>query len=398
MRDSIQLILNNYHQVSSNETFADHPIKHELKKIITDIIEIATINTQEYKLKGSMGQGNWAEIPWIALFDKEITETATKGYDIVYLFTADMTGFYISLNQGWTYFRDTYGVREGRKKIETVANAWKKQLSSPLSDFDFAPIDLKGSGSLSTGYELGHICGKYYPSNDIPDDSVLINDLRNLMGVYRELKGKMINLSIEDTNNNLLVDFQLTPQEESSDGVTQALNTLIESDTSSFLLNQVIDKPAIKSSKHDHRTFTPRKIDFDAKSKKQKKIGLAGELVVLNYEKKYLEDHGLTKYANRVKHISLEKGDGAGYDILSFDLNGNERYIEVKTTTDRANTPFYLTENEVAFSKQYPNNFVIFRVYDFNPSDNTGSFYTIAGDLESKVEMSPLLYVVEKVL
>ncbi|MDI5789132.1 DUF3578 domain-containing protein [Bacillus licheniformis] len=40
-------------------------------------------------------------------FLKNLTTSATRGYYIVYLFSADGSGVYVSLNQGWTYFKES---------------------------------------------------------------------------------------------------------------------------------------------------------------------------------------------------------------------------------------------------------------------------------------------------
>ncbi len=80
------------------------------------------INKENYLITGSAGQGNWADVPWIAVFDKEITTSATIGYDIAYLFRADMSGVYLSLNQGWTYFKENYKTKKGREYIKLTSN------------------------------------------------------------------------------------------------------------------------------------------------------------------------------------------------------------------------------------------------------------------------------------
>ena len=53
---------------------------------------------------------------------------------------------------------------------------------------------------------------------------------------------------------------------------------------------------------------------------------------------------------DKIKHVS-KTNDLAGYDILSFNDDGSERYIEVKTTKGGKRTEFYLTANELAYSK-----------------------------------------------
>ncbi len=67
----------------------------------------------------------------------------------------------------------------------------------------------------------------------------------------------------------------------------------------------------------------------------------------------------------RPKHVSKIEGDGAGYDILSFDEDGRRLYIEVKTTTGNYNTPFYVTNHELTQSIGFPDQYLLYRVYHF---------------------------------
>src|SRR4051794_13326411 len=57
-------------------------------------------NGVDLRFQGSPGQGNWADVPWLAVFDPVVTTSATRGYYVVYLFAADMTAVALSLNQG----------------------------------------------------------------------------------------------------------------------------------------------------------------------------------------------------------------------------------------------------------------------------------------------------------
>ena len=171
----------------------------------------AGLPKSKYKIQGSIGQGNPAEIPWICVFDLDVTKSAQEGFYIVYLFKSDMSGVYLSLNQGWTQYEREYGTREGRIEIKKTATISKKILKSD-QDFSYAPINLKATKSLGKGYELGNICSVYYNANDIPSEEDLINDLRNLIGVYRELKGH-VGVDIIDVKGQLDEDsFQVEIQ------------------------------------------------------------------------------------------------------------------------------------------------------------------------------------------
>lgn len=123
--------------------------------------------------------------------------------------------------------------------------------------------------------------------------------------------------------------------------------------------------------------------DYSASEAKKSDLGLAGEIQVLKYEKDYLENQGFPELAMKVRHVSQIEGDGAGYDILSYTLDGQEKYIEVKTTAGTSENSFYITKNELAFSKLHPNNYYLYRVYSFNVITNSGKFYVKVGSVES---------------
>jgi len=183
-----------------------------LNDIPSNIFGKASLLETEYKIQGSVGKGNISEIPWICIFDKEITESAESGFYIVYLLKADMSGFYLSLNQGWTQYERNFKPKSiAMAEIEKSALKLKKKLKT-ISGFSFDPIDLKGSSSLAKGYELGNICSLYYDSNNLPNSSALINDLQKLIGTYRELKA-IVGIDILDID--LVLDeeeFQVRSQ------------------------------------------------------------------------------------------------------------------------------------------------------------------------------------------
>ncbi|WP_306253079.1 DUF3883 domain-containing protein [Parvularcula sp. IMCC14364] len=85
-----------------------------------------------------------------------------------------------------------------------------------------------------------------------------------------------------------------------------------------------------------------RKFDPAKRDARNRKLGLLGEQYALLMERRSLNDNGRSDLANRVRWVSQEDGDGAGYDIRSFTPQGDDRLIEVKTTNGHKLTPFYL--------------------------------------------------------
>jgi hypothetical protein len=150
-------------------------------------------------------------------------------------------------------------------------------------------------------------------------------------------------------------------------------------------------KTKLNSKKHNFTAF--KNTDFIEKELKNKRLGYLGELFVIQNEKEILIQKGRKDLADKIQHSSEEVGDGLGYDILSFEENGNEKFIEVKTTRGEINRPFYLTKNEIEFSKINKSNYYLHRIFDFDTNLNVGKFYQIQGDINIALNLDAILYL-----
>jgi hypothetical protein len=120
-----------------------------------------------------------------------------------------------------------------------------------------------------------------------------------------------------------------------------------------------------------------------------RKLGRQGELFVLRYERDRLRNGGFPHLADRVVDVAGTLGDGAGYDILSYALDGTERYLEVKTTSGSIRTPFLLTTNEVACSQTFSDKYELVRVFEFNLDSGEGHLFRVRGDLSTQFSLEP---------
>lgn len=110
------------------------------------------------------------------------------------------------------------------------------------------------------------------------------------------------------------------------------------------------------------------KKDYEAEARKNKKLGDRGEKIVMDIEDYRLKNLGREDLAKKIKRVSLES-DSYGYDILSFEENGEERYIEVKATTAKTgHADFFYTANEFTTAQKLDNYF-IYMVYDVTSSN-----------------------------
>lgn len=110
-------------------------------------------------------------------------------------------------------------------------------------------------------------------------------------------------------------------------------------------------------------------VDYAKLNIDKKKTGDLGEAIVLNYEKQRLTTEGCPSLAEKIKHSALEKGDGLGYDIMSYLSDGKPLYIEVKTTKQNKPADFYLSKKEKAVADQmFKENqkYKIYRIYNLN--------------------------------
>jgi len=131
-------------------------------------------------------------------------------------------------------------------------------------------------------------------------------------------------------------------------------------------------------------------VDYIENEKVNKEIGEEGEILVLQYEQEKLKSLGINK---QPIHKSKTEGDGLGYDILSYDENGNEIFIEVKTTTDKYQTPFYVTQNELKFSQEHGSNYFLYRLFEFDKKKETAKYFIHQGEL-TELCCNPIVYKV----
>jgi len=130
----------------------------------------------------------------------------------------------------------------------------------------------------------------------------------------------------------------------------------------------------LKNDKVDE-TLAPPKLDLEAElasrqrsARERERIGLLGEEFVLECEKDRLRKADRNDLANRVAMVSC--GDESlGYDVLSFDVDGDELHIEVKTTSRsrEADPGFWLSENERSRA-ELDSQWTLYRVWSVDSS------------------------------
>ena len=133
-----------------------------------------------------------------------------------------------------------------------------------------------------------------------------------------------------------------------------------------------------------------RRTDFAELDALNRRLGKLGEEFVVNVEKHRLLSLGRDDLAQRVQWLSQSVGDGLGFDVLSFDdANDSERFLEVKTTGLGKHFPFYVSLNEVNCSKDVPDQYHLYRVFDFSRSPR---LYILQGSLDTLCQLEPIQF------
>ncbi len=194
LNKALNLFLEEYPKAIKKQ-FAGNQVADFIRNDVPNILKSIIGNSERYKFYGSAGQGNWARVPWTAIFDKFITESAQDGFYICYLVCEDFSGVYITLNQGVTTIKNIYRTK-AKEALRLRAADMLAQIGNIFEDFDIGIINLKVSSdnSLGADYEQGSICSKFYPKNFIPEDKILEGDLKRMMELYFHLSTKQITL------------------------------------------------------------------------------------------------------------------------------------------------------------------------------------------------------------
>ncbi|MDR7333429.1 DUF3883 domain-containing protein [Roseateles asaccharophilus] len=126
--------------------------------------------------------------------------------------------------------------------------------------------------------------------------------------------------------------------------------------------------------------------DYLEQEAANRSLGRAGEDFVVRFERWRLQQLGLGLLAEHVEHVAKTRGDGLGYDVLSFASDGAERFIEVKTTAFGKRTPFFVSSNEVEFARARSKQFSLYRVFDFRAEPR---LFELHGQIESHCMLDP---------
>lgn len=187
-----------------------------ITSLIPDNLDSSVNQGDKYIIRGSVGQGNWAETPWVAILDKNVTLSTQNGYYVCFLINPIEQTMYLSLAVGWTQFASEYSFKTAKQRIREYSDYLRDQLKRVPKGFGSGPINLSATGQLSRGYEYGQILTKRYEINSINDSELLV-DLREIIAVYNDLTS----LVGSDIKN---IDYEKVAAKEKVSDIDKAIN------------------------------------------------------------------------------------------------------------------------------------------------------------------------------
>jgi hypothetical protein len=184
----------------------------------------------------------------------------------------------------------------------------------------------------------------------------------------------------------------------SATGLHQAVASVVAAEveatpTVGDLLSIEVPPPireAEESRFHDQpRRPTPVRRNYLELEARNQSLGRAGEELVLRFEHERLWRAGRRDLADRIEHVAQSQGDHVGFDVLSFEIDGEERCIEVKTTRFGAMTPFFASRNEVDVSREREAQYRLYRLFSFRTRPR---LFKLAGSLRESCFLDPIIY------
>lgn len=184
------------------------------------------------------------------------------------------------------------------------------------------------------------------------------------------------------------------PVDEMSGGENEDDETAEVFDATEYLeesFDSVLQEPPAPT-KTTSKTKPATKVgkpNYEARDAANRELGCAGELFVVEYERAKLRNAGKPELADKIEWVSKEIGDGLGYDITSFDVDGMKIQIEVKTTNSGKATPFIISPRELTVWEEKHETYRLYRVYSFKKAPK---LFVIEGNPRDLLQLEAINY------
>ncbi len=205
---SLESILSKYSTARQTEPYGkEHPLWNDFERVQHALEAHPAIN-DSLKVTWSMGRGNWARIPWIAILDQRETVTTQHGVYVVFLFREDMSGVYLTFNQGVEDLKKQHGTREARSILQKRAKELQKFLPDESNFKKDGHIDLRTNSNPGKQYEASTVAYLLYERGNIPADEVIFQNIKTLLQAYDAYMSSELRQTFRETTEETLKNDQ----------------------------------------------------------------------------------------------------------------------------------------------------------------------------------------------
>lgn len=176
IRGTLLRIMNDY-LTARREDFGGHALGTFVRREVpNEFYNLPFIDSAKYIVTASVGQGNWAAVPWIAIMNKNITDSTQRGYYLCYLFSEDMSSVYLVFMQGVT--------ETSKQEMLNIKSEIRQTIPATSAvNIDDEGIYL-GESKRAKEYAFSTAVYKIYDFENMPSEEELVNDLREMVQIY----------------------------------------------------------------------------------------------------------------------------------------------------------------------------------------------------------------------
>ena len=177
--------------IKRNETVKGHSLGSEFSKISNDILKIANSIHPEISYNSIsyyQANGKWYKTPYIYIEDRANKDKFGHWdqHFVIYDFTEDLDGVYVSLTQSGNYAQNF--LKDNEEDLEKYINDHKKQIKKQLEKSNKISESLLKESIKINSYSGRKIYGKFYDKNSLPSNDQMIDDFKELFNLYSQLK------------------------------------------------------------------------------------------------------------------------------------------------------------------------------------------------------------------
>ena len=180
---------------------------------VEDRLSALLSNPTKYKVKSSVGAGNWANVAWICALDTQLTNTTQEGYYVSILFNNDLTQMYIGLGLGVTKYQQW-----GMKVLDEHVKGLRKKLGDSVSGLNIiwdGSLDFGVGGRLPDAYKRATVFSKSFGVDNLPPDQEIADYIEvitkghdDALGLFQSLQKSAESAPERASTDSPLSDFE----------------------------------------------------------------------------------------------------------------------------------------------------------------------------------------------